>query len=115
VLGGKTETLQRFGDIPGGCPAALKNRVMHAELRVGKSLLMMSDGPDDEPVPQGRHIISIALDFDDPAELRRSFDALAVSGTVVEPIIDAPWGGLFGVVQDRFGIAWMVTTTPPAR
>jgi PhnB protein len=115
VLGGKTETLQRFGDFQESCPAALKNRVMHAELRVGKSRLMMSDGPEDEPLPEVRQTISIALEFDDPAQLRRSFDALAVSGKVVEPIFDAPWGGLFGVVSDKFGITWMVTTTPPAR
>ncbi|RKH38718.1 hypothetical protein [Corallococcus sicarius] len=41
VLGARTETLQRFGDVDGSCPAAMKSRVMHAELRVGSALLMM--------------------------------------------------------------------------
>ncbi|MFP2903982.1 VOC family protein [Pyxidicoccus sp. 3LFB2] len=114
ALGARTETLQRFGDMPGGCPTAMKNRVMHAELRVGGALLMMSDGPQDEAVPNGGRV-SVALAFDDPAELRRSFDALAATGQVIEPILDAPWGGLFGVVRDEFGIHWMVNSDTKAR
>ncbi len=114
ALGARTETLQRFGDMPGGCPAALKNRVMHAELRVGGAVLMMSDGPQDTPQAPGGGNVSVALSFDDPAQLRRGFDALAATGKVIQPVIDAPWGGLFGVVQDEFGISWMVNSDKKA-
>lgn len=118
ALGARVETLQRFGDVPGGCPAAMKSRVMHAELRVGSALLMMSDGPEDKPedksLSDGGNV-SVALAFDDPAELRRGFDALASSGKVIEPVFDAPWGGLFGVVRDEFGIHWMVNSDAKAR
>lgn len=114
TLGARTQALQRFGDMPGSCPDALKNRVMHAELRVGGALLMMSDGPQDLPMPEGGHIMSVALAFDDPAELRRSFDALASSGQVIAPIFDAPWGGLFGAVCDEFGISWMLNSVTKA-
>jgi len=114
ALGARTEALQRFGDMPGSCPDAMKNRVMHAELRVGSALLMMSDGPQDNPQPDGGSV-SVALAFDDPAELRRGFDALASSGKVIQPLIDAPWGGLFGVVRDEFGIHWMVNSVTKAR
>jgi PhnB protein len=113
ALGARTEALQRFGDMPGSCPDAMKNRVMHAELRVGSALLMMSDGPEDKPGTDGGSV-SVALAFDDPAELRRGFDALASSGKVIQPLIDAPWGGLFGVVRDEFGIHWMVNNVAKA-
>ncbi|RKH54706.1 VOC family protein [Corallococcus llansteffanensis] len=113
ALGARTETLQRFGDVDGSCPAAMKSRVMHAELRVGSARLMMSDGPEDEAILDKANM-SVALAFDDPAELRRSFDALAASGTVMQPVLDAPWGGLFGMVRDEFGIHWMVNSTPGA-
>lgn len=107
ALGASTEMLQRFGDMDQSCPEAMKDRVMHAALRVGNALLMMSDvGPDDASAGDGGKV-SVALDIDDIDEARRGFEALAASGKVVQPLIDAPWGALFGVVQDEFGISWM--------
>ncbi|WNG49850.1 VOC family protein [Archangium minus] len=106
ALGAKLETLQRFGDVNQSCPAAMKSRVMHAMLRVGDALLMMSDSPNEEAPPQSGSV-SVALQFDDPDQARRCFDALATNGKVIEPLFDAPWGELFGVVCDEFGISWM--------
>lgn len=79
---------------------------MHAELQIGNAVVMMSDGPDEAP-PQGSGSVSVALQLDDPNEARRCFDALAASGTVVQPLFDSPWGTLFGVVNDSFGVSWM--------
>jgi len=107
ALGAKVEVLQRFGDVDGSCPDALKDRVMHAALRVGSALLMMSDGPSAEASPPDGGSVSVALDFNDAEAGRQAFDALAASGTVIQPLIDAPWGALFGVVRDEVGIPWM--------
>ncbi|WP_257461546.1 VOC family protein [Archangium lipolyticum] len=106
ALGAKTEALQRFGDVDQSCPVAMKSRVMHAALRVGDALLMMSDGSDEEAPPRSGNV-SIALQFDDPDQARQCFDALATNGKAIQPLIDAPWGELFGVVSDQFGINWM--------
>lgn len=106
ALGAKLETLQRFGDVDQSCPAAMKSRVMHAELRVGDAVLMMSDGSNEEAPPQSGSV-NVALQFDDPDQAKRSFDALATNGKVVQPLIDAPWGALFGALSDEFGINWM--------
>jgi len=106
ALVAKTHALQRFGDVVGSCPEAQRNLVMHAELRVGQAQLMLSDGPGEGAIPKGGPV-SVALDFDDEAEGRRSFEALAKGGQVIEPLFQAPWGALFGVVQDAFGISWM--------
>lgn len=51
--------------------------------------------------------MSVALQFDDAAQARSAFDALATKGKVVQPLIDAPWGELFGALSDEFGINWM--------
>ncbi|OJH35628.1 VOC family protein [Cystobacter ferrugineus] len=106
ALGAKVEALQRFGDGNPNCPTALQSRVMHAALRVGDALLMMSDGPNDSAPPQSGSV-NVALQFDDPDQARRCFDALAANGKVVQPLIDAPWGELFGALGDEFGINWM--------
>ncbi len=106
ALGAKTRTLQRFGDVQQSCPEAQRNLVMHAELEVGNTVLMASDGPGEQPPGRGGPV-SVALDFDDEAQARRSFEALAAGGTVVAPLFQAPWGALFGVVSDAYGISWM--------
>ena len=106
ALGAKLEALQRFGDVDQSCPAAMKSRVMHAMLRVGDAPLMLSDGPNEEAPPLSGSV-SVALAFDDPDQARRCFDALATNGKVIQPLFDAPWGDLFGVLCDEFGINWM--------
>ena len=109
ALGATVETLQRFGDVDESCPEAMRDKVMHAELRVGSAILMMSDGPGEEPVgtTPGAGNVSVAVAFDDEQEMRRAFAHLADGGTVIEAIFPAPWGALFGVVQDEMGIHWM--------
>ena len=107
ALGAKVEAMQRFGDVDQSCPVAMKSQVMHAALRVGDAVLMMSDGgpAGDAPLQSGN--VNVALQFDDPDQARRCFDALATNGKVVQPLIDAPWGALFGALSDEFGINWM--------
>jgi PhnB protein len=109
ALGATVETLQRFGDVDESCPEAMRDKVMHAELRIGSAILMMSDGPGEDPAgtTPGAGNVSVAVAFDDEQEMRRAFDHLAEGGTVIEAIFPAPWGALFGVVQDEMGIHWM--------
>lgn len=113
ALGARTETLQRFGEVDQSCPAARRELVMHASLRLGNALIMLSDGPEETPKPAGSRAVSVALDFDDEAELRRVFDGLAATGKPVVPVFDAPWGATFGVVEDELGISWMLNFSRP--
>lgn len=106
ALGAEVTALQRFGEVRNNCPDALKNQVMHAELKVGDARLMMSDGtPDTKPTPGGT--VNVALDFDNAAQARKCFEALSEKGAVFQPLIDAPWGALFGALQDQYGVNWM--------
>ena len=45
----------------------------------------------------------------DGATGERVFKALSEGGKVTMPLEDALGGGKFGMLDDRFGIAWMVT------
>lgn len=114
ALGAKTKAVQRFGEVNASCPEAQRNLVMHAEVLIGDALLMLSDGPGEGPLPEGG-VVSIALHLDDVAQARRSFDALASSGKAVQPLIDAPWGALFGVAVDEFGVSWMFNCDLPRK
>lgn len=108
ALGAKVEAKMRFGDVQESCPVAMKDRVMHAQLRVGSALLMLSDGDGEGAAASpGTSTVEVALDFSDAAEAQRSFDALGATGKVRVPLAPAPWGALFGAVTDEFGIKWM--------
>ena len=74
---------------------------------------MASDTPSGMPynTPQG---FSVSISGDEADEIRRIWDALSAGGTVTMPLDTPPWGGLFGMLVDRFGIAWMVAANASA-
>ncbi|CAN3702995.1 hypothetical protein MMX123_03032 [Microbacterium sp. MM2322] len=81
---------------------------MHARLRTDDGfVLMASDVPSEMPHTSAAGF-SIALTGDDEQKLEGWFEALAVDGTVEMPLDTPPWGGRYGTLVDRFGIAWMV-------
>jgi uncharacterized glyoxalase superfamily protein PhnB len=88
-------------------------RVMHAELRIGTSILMM--GEENPAWPQfksaetlGASPISLHLYVPDvDAAFRRAIDAGA---TVEMPIQDMFWGDRYGKVRDPFGYLWGLAT-----
>ena len=49
-----------------------------------------------------------------PDELTAAFPVLADGGTVLVPLGPAQWSALYGMVTDRFGITWVLDTTPGA-
>lgn len=51
--------------------------------------------------------MSVSLSGSDESALRAIWDKLADGGTVTMPFDQAPWGGLFGMLLDRFGVSWM--------
>ena len=108
ALGAKIEGLMRYGDVPGmkTVPPEHRNYIMHAMLHVGESVLMLSDTTPDRPVSDGDNV-QIALDYTDPAEMAKAFDAMAAGGKVTMPIADAFWGAKFGSLTDAYGVRWM--------
>jgi PhnB protein len=88
--------------------------VMHAYLHTDDGIqLMGSDTPAGVPysAPAG---VSLSLEGDDEESLTRQWNTLAEGGTVTMPLGRAAWGGTFGMLTDRFGVAWYVTIDAPA-
>jgi PhnB protein len=126
LFGGHIEHMSRFGDMPPGegmppLPETARERVMHAQLRVGEQLLMASDALPaaafDDPErcagvyrrPQG---LWISIGVASVEEGRRVFDGLAEGGSVTMPFAPTFWSPGFGMVTDRFGTPWMINVTP---
>ena len=110
ALGAEVVTLARFKDAPErqpGLPECFDNKVMHATLRIGDTLMMASDGRCEGAAPfEG---FSIALTVPDEAEAERVFAALSEGGLVTMPLEKTFWSPKFGILKDQFGVAWMVS------
>jgi PhnB protein len=107
ALGAKTENLMRYGDGPVRAAPEHAGRVMHAALRIGSGLVMLSDAqPDDPTALEGN--AHVYLELDDLDELARAFEALAPGGRVTMPLQDTFWGSRFGMLTDTHGVRWML-------
>ncbi|CAM3960837.1 VOC family protein [Roseateles saccharophilus] len=96
---------------PGMLPPGSERKVMHASLRIGETVVMMSDGHcGGDPAFKG---FSLSLDSPDEAGARRLFGALADGGQVGMPLARTFWSPLFGMVSDRFGVGWMISVSAP--
>lgn len=107
-LGGKIVDMMTYADSPAAreVPAEWRSKIIHASMTVGDELLMASDAPPPRyEKPRG---FSVTLQFQDPAEGERVFNALAEGGTVEMPFEQTFWAVRFGAVVDRFGIPWMI-------
>jgi len=62
--------------------------------------------------PGNTMTVSVSGDGDD---LRRYWDGLSVGASITEPLATAPWGDTFGMLTDRFGVAWMFSISPAAK
>ncbi len=108
VLGAKLEGgIQRYSDIAGSKPAPENaNRVIHARLKIGEAVIMISDAQPGAPFTTEGNV-HLTLDFDALNDARARFDALSAGGKVTMPLADTFWGATFGMLTDAFGIRWM--------
>jgi PhnB protein len=115
ALGAKVEHLQRFGEAPSDKIAPeLKDRVMHAALRIGDTSFFISDTMPGDPVTSGGNV-QVCVQFAELGEMAERFDALAAGGKVRMPLQDMFWGARFGMLTDRFGVYWMFNGELPKK
>jgi PhnB protein len=118
TLGAEVTALMRFKDSPepAACPPGSANKVMHANVRIGETTVMVSDGRcGGHPNFQGFALSYTVLT---EGEAERLFTALAKGGQVQMPLAKTFFSPRFGMVADRFGVSWMIIVSsesaPPA-
>ena len=114
ALGAEATTLMRYRDSPdphppGMVPPGYENKVMHATLRIGDGVIMAADDCTGQANFQG---FGLALAPKTEGEADRLFAALANGGQVRMPLMKTFFSPRFGMVADRFGVLWMINTTP---
>jgi PhnB protein len=116
ALGAEVETMMRYSESPeppppGMVPPGFENKVMHCSFRIGETTMMASDGNSaDKPSFEG---FSLGLHVSSEAEASRAFNALADGGKIKMPLAKTFWSPLFGMLEDRFGIGWMINLAAP--
>jgi PhnB protein len=106
ALGAEVTTLMRYKDCPEPVTPGMADKVMHAELLIGETAILVSDGHcQGSPGFQG---FSLSLTVAKEAEAERAFAALADGGQVRMPMAKTFFSPRFGMVVDRFGVLWMI-------
>lgn len=93
-------------------PDEWRDKIMHASLQIGSSVLMGSDGMPGYPY-EGIKGCSIALDTATDADAERIFNALAQDGHITMALERTFWASKFGMVTDQFGVSWMIMCEAP--
>lgn len=110
ALDAKVEMVMRYNESPepvpaDKLPAGFEAKIMHCALRIGGTTILASDGCDE----QSRFgNFSLAMSVPSEADVDRVFTALADGGQVQMPPAKTFWSPRFGMLTDRFGVAWMV-------
>ncbi|WP_040948805.1 VOC family protein [Gorillibacterium massiliense] len=110
ALGGQIDSVQTHGELPGG-KEEWKDKVIHLSVTVAGITFLMSDAVL-EPETKGTFICQ-TLEFKTDEEAHKAFDNLAKGGQVLDSLKPAFWGALFGLLEDKFGVRWMITTEAP--
>jgi len=110
ALGAKVNRLMRFKDCPEPSPQGpnpvVADKVMHAALRIGDSTFFMSDGRCQ--MGTSFEGVSLSLTVANDVEAQRVFAALAQGGKITMPLAKTFFSSHFGMLADRFGVAWMI-------
>ena len=86
--------------------------VMHAEVRIGSSIIMMSDENPQQPCKSAETMGGTPVNFylyveNVDAAFAKAVDAGA---TAQMPVQEMFWGDRVGSVRDPFGYTWMLAT-----
>jgi PhnB protein len=111
ALSGEVVMLNRFGDSPMPSDEDWKQKIMHARILFGgDNVIMISDTMKGKEISTKGNI-QLSIGLEDEAKTKEIFDNLAEGGQVTMPLAKQFWGDLFGMLQDKFGVNWMLNCT----
>jgi PhnB protein len=112
ALGAQEVMKMRFKEAPPDperpMPPEFADKIMHATLQIGDAQIMMSDGGCMTPNVKFDGF-GVSLTPTDAATAERYFNALAQGGKVTMPFQKTFWSPGFGMLNDKFGVPWMVS------
>ncbi|WP_405494299.1 VOC family protein [Nocardia sp. NBC_00511] len=108
VFGGEL-TLITYEQAQVPTTAAGADDVMWGQLAAPNGFWIMGyDVPAHTPWSRGDNSFCLSVRGDLPEEITESWDKLAVGAKIVVPLGRAQWSPLYGILQDRFEITWIL-------
>ena len=110
-LGGRMNGIVRHRDQPNpNVPADWGDKVLHARIEIGETVLMGADIPQSEPMRSAY----LTLTLDSEAEAERLYGLLKDGGEVFMKMEKTHFANRFAMLRDRFGTSWMLLHEPAA-
>jgi PhnB protein len=113
LYGRVAEALEFYETVFGGTYDVIarddRGMISHATFAGPGFTLMFSDGASQRAVNPNDGNVSLQLVAADTEKARSIYDALVDGGSVKVAFAAQPWGGVLGVVHDRYGTEWIVT------
>jgi PhnB protein len=117
VFFGESLYIGRYKDVPEDAkkffPNAVDENVMHAALRIGDGTIIMGNDSPDTNKPSAAAFprdFYLYINVADPKEAIRIFHELSIGGEIIVPIAETFWSPCYGVLTDKFGIHWKITS-----
>ena len=108
-LGGRITGMIRHGERPNpGIAPDWKEKILHARIDIGTTVLMGADIPQAEPMRSAY----LTLTLDTEAEAERVYALLVDGGEIFMKMEKTPFANRFAMLRDRFGASWMLLHQP---
>jgi PhnB protein len=113
VFGGQLTviTYQDAGNVQAPLEA---EQVMWGQVSADNGFRVMAyDVPSSQSWNPGDKPVFVSIRGDDQAEITAYWNGLADGGTILQPLGQAGWAPLYGMLKDRFGVTWVLDVQPP--
>jgi PhnB protein len=110
AVGAQVKMVMHFKDAPAEMQAQMSpgtgDKVMHACIKIGDSDVLLSDGRCGGTANFSG--ITLTLNAASTGEAEKLFASLGKGGQVTMPMSETFFAHRFGMVDDKFGVHWMV-------
>ena len=108
-LDGRITGIVRHGERPNpALPADWTDKVLHARIEIGSTVLMGADVAQAEPMRSAY----LSLSFDREEDAERTYALLTDGGQIFMKMAQTPFANRFAMLRDRFGTSWMLLHEP---
>ena len=106
---GTEVTAMTYGQMGASDDPAWADRIVWGQVETASGVRVMAfDVPAERPYDPGITPAFVSARGTDADELAAAWERLADGGTVIVQLAASQWSPLYGMLQDRFGVTWVL-------
>ncbi|MCM3675282.1 VOC family protein [Peribacillus simplex] len=110
VFQAEVTDMQTYGEADFPTPEEANDLVLHAKIKKGDLLIMVSDTFPGNPLEVGNNV-ALVLECESESEIQHLYDLMCEKGSSLMELQDTFWGAKYGKVKDQFDIHWDLNFT----